>query len=289
MSDATGWYFDDFEVGQRFDVGTRHIAQADLEQFTAISGDAHPIHWDEEYCRATPFGRPILHGPFGIALTFGLLHDQGLFGDAVVAMRSVTWDFRRPMFVDDDVHLSMTITRCRVSSRGTSGTVHRWLELVNQHGETVQAGMSPVLLLRRPEDQSRTPSTGLDFATLDWGRAVADRLHDDADFRGATATFDGAIGFRAGDEMVSLRVYHGRIVDCVPRTDAARRFAVAGTEAEWVDFVFAPRNDFIARTTRGQFEVEGDTYEYLRLTKAVHVCWGAIRALAHESRRADGR
>jgi acyl dehydratase len=289
MNPETGWYFDDFEVGQRFEVGTRHITKDDLEQFTAISGDAHPIHWDEEYCRATPFGRPILHGPFGIALTFGLLHDHGLFGDAVVAMRSVSWDFLRPMFVGDDVTLSMTITRCRVSSRGTSGTVHRWLELVNQHGETVQAGTSPVLLQRGAQEPSAAPAVGLDFATLAWARAVADRLHEDDEFRDATATFDGAIGFRAGDETVSLRIYHGRIVECVRRTDAARRFVIAGTEAEWVDFVFASRNDFIARATRGQFEVEGDTYEYLRLTKAVHCCWRIIRALADESRRGDGR
>jgi acyl dehydratase len=280
----SGMYFDDFVVGQRVAAGTRRVTQHDLEQFVALSGDAHPVHWDEEYCREhTPFGRPILHGPYGIAITFGLLHDLGIFGESVIAMTSVHWDFLRPLFVDDDVTLDMTITRCRPSRRGDTGTVHRWLRLVNQHGDVVQEGMSPALLRRRAEDAARAPVLALDFGSVGWAGLLAARLDADDDFRSATATFDGAIGFRAGDETAHLRVFHGTVLECSTRADAARRFEIGGTELEWVDLAFAPRNDFVARTIGGHFRVDGDTYEYLRLTRALDRCWMHVRALAREA------
>ena len=139
-------YFDDFRVGQRFAAGTRAVTQQDLEQFVALSGDAHPVHHDADWCREhTPFDRPILHGPYGIAITFGLLHDLGVFDESVIAMTAAHWEFRSPVFVGDALTLEMTVTRCRLSRKGNTGTVHRWLRLTNQHGDLVQAGGHPPL------------------------------------------------------------------------------------------------------------------------------------------------
>jgi acyl dehydratase len=291
MSDARGsepsggLFFDDFEVGATYVAGPRVITQADLEQFSALSGDTHRIHWDDEYCSATRFGRPILHGPFGIAIASGLMHSLGVFDDAVVAMRSTTWEFAQPMFVGDAISLSMTITRCRTRRGSKTGTVHRWLELNNQDGAVVQSGMIPVVMLRHAGAVDRGPVVALDFASVDWARMLADRLNDDEQFRAAAADVDAAIGFRAGDAVSYLRIFHGRVLDCTRQSDAARRFSIVGGESEWVDFAFAARNDYIARAMRGQFSVEGDVYEYLRLTGAVYRCWDHIRAMASEARR----
>jgi acyl dehydratase len=284
-SDASGLYFDDFAVGSTYAAGPRVITQTDLEQFSALSGDTHPIHWDEDYCRTTRFGKPILHGPFGIAIAAGLMHSLGVFGDAVVAMRSTTWEFAQPMFVGDAISLTMTITRCRTRRGSATGTVHRWLELTDQDGAVVQSGMIPVVLLRHADAVDRDPVVALDFASVDWARMLADRLNDDEQFRAATADVDAAIGFRAGDAVAYLRIFHGRVLECTRQSDAARRFSIVGGEPQWVDFAFAARNDYIARATRGQFAVRGDIYEYLRLTGAVYRCWEHIRAMAAEARR----
>jgi acyl dehydratase len=284
----SGLSFDDFEVGQRFVAGPRVVTQHDLDQFTALSGDAHPMHWDLEYCRGTRFGRPILHGPFGIAIASGLMHELGIFGDFVIAMRSIVWEFLAPMFVGDAVSLDMTITRRRVSSQGDRGTVNRWLTLVNQDAVAVQSGMSSVVLHRRPDDVDRAPMHALDFASLGWARALAERLNADDAFRTSTADFDGSIGLRAGDESSYLRIFRGQVLDCTRQSDAPRRFSILGSEPAWVDFAFAPRNDFIARATRGQFKVRGDVYEYLRLTKGIHLIWDHIRGMASEARQRDG-
>jgi acyl dehydratase len=282
-----GRWFDDLQVGQRFTAGPRSVSQQDLEQFTELSGDTHPIHWDEEHCRTTPFGRPLLHGAYGFAVASGLMHQTRVFGAAVVAMRELSWEFRKPIFVGDQLSLAMLVTRCRARAGRSSGTVHRWLELQNQDGDVVQAGTSTAVVRRRAEAVDRAAPAELDFGSVDWAGVLATWLAADETFVAATSAFDGAIGFRAGADTSYLRVFRGGVVDVARSSDAARRFCVTGSERAWVDFVLAPRNDFIARATRGDFGVEGDVYEYLRLTKAIHRCWDGIRELAMGARGHD--
>jgi hypothetical protein len=198
-------------------------------------------------------------------------------------MRSVTWEFLRPMFVGDEITLELVITRCRPGRGGTAGLVHRLLRLVNQDDVVVHTGTSSVVMERRGGVAVDDHAVGRDFAAADWARALAARLADDERFASAAASFDGAIGFQVGEERAYLRIVHGQIVESGRQSDAARRFAVVGSEIEWVDFALATRNDFIARATAGRFSVRGDVYEYLRLTKALHVCFDHIQAMAAEA------
>jgi acyl dehydratase len=41
---------------------SRRVTTADIEHFTAISGDRNPLHYDEEYARATRFGGLVVQG-----------------------------------------------------------------------------------------------------------------------------------------------------------------------------------------------------------------------------------
>ena len=44
-------YFEDLEIGQRFLSPSRTLGDANFAAFQMVSGDNHPIHYDEEYCR----------------------------------------------------------------------------------------------------------------------------------------------------------------------------------------------------------------------------------------------
>ena len=41
---------------------SRAVTAADIEHFTAISGDRNPLHYDEEFARATRFGGIVVQG-----------------------------------------------------------------------------------------------------------------------------------------------------------------------------------------------------------------------------------
>ena len=67
--EAPQLFLEDFSRGQIFQGCPREITGADIASFAALTGDSHPIHYDEEYARSTRFGRPIVHGLHLMALT----------------------------------------------------------------------------------------------------------------------------------------------------------------------------------------------------------------------------
>ena len=70
MADETTQLFlEDFTEGQIFSSPPRTITEADVLGFAALTGDAHPLHYDDEYAKTTRFGRPIVHGLHLMALT----------------------------------------------------------------------------------------------------------------------------------------------------------------------------------------------------------------------------
>ena len=67
--ETTQLYLEDFSEGQIFSSPPRTITEADVLGFAALTGDAHPLHYDDEYAKTTRFGRPIVHGLHLMALT----------------------------------------------------------------------------------------------------------------------------------------------------------------------------------------------------------------------------
>jgi acyl dehydratase/putative sterol carrier protein len=267
-------YFEDFAVGQHFTSGPRVVTAADLAEFTRLSGDDHPLHTD------AGGGRPILQGPFGLAVAMGLLQRMRLVGDAVIGLLDSHWHYRRPVQVGDALRLQMTVVRRRRSRRGDRGVVTRHMRLVDAEGRVVQEGTTAVLLAARgagPDPVAR------DFGTVAWGEALAARLGPGTEFAEALASWDGTIGLRAGDQEVHLRVYRGAVIEVSGRAALGATFTLEADDLSWTELVEGETNDFVRRTMAGEFGVRGNAYEYLRLTRPLHLLVDAARALGAEA------
>jgi acyl dehydratase len=282
MTDLTpnqGLYFEDFRVGQSFGSPIRQITQDDLDAFIALSGDGGRIHRDAAYAQENGFAGPVVHGPFGVAVTFGLLFEQRIVEPTAIAMLDLDWQFLAPIVVGDQLSSTMTITRCRRSSTRQAGIVGRHFSLRNGTGSVVQEGTSALLVQAR-EEPSAQSWVATDFCSAAWADLLVPLLVGSAGFQEATASFDGGIGLACGREVVQFRIYKGQIIDVGRSTPTAARFTLAGTELAWAGLARASRNDFIARTSRGDFNVSGNAYDYLRMTKALVFLWDAVRELA---------
>lgn len=277
----TNLYLEDFRPGRRFTSGVREITADDIAAFTRLSGDAAAVHTDPAFAAAEGFAGPLAHGPYGVAIVFGLLHDMGIVDTTAIALLDLNWRFRNPLVAGDAVRFEMTVTRCRRSSRGDAGVVNRHIRLVTTGGTVASEGTTAFLVKARDPDGPPT-FPGRDFATPAWAALLAPRLEASEEFRTGTATFDGSIGFAAGSESVQLRVYRGRVLETGRWTPGGPTFTVGGDELAWVELADAPRNDFIARSMRGAFSASGNTYEHLRLHKAIVAAWDGIRELAGE-------
>ncbi len=277
----TARYFEDYAVGQRFESGPRPVTEQDLTTFTEVSGDRNPLHTVPDHAARAGFSGPILQGPFGVAVVFGLLHELQGDDEAVVALVDTNWRYLAPVQVGDTLRFEMTITRCRRTSNGDRGVVNRRVVLLNQHDEHVQEGTTSVLVRARETDPT-SDDVSREFATTGWAKALAERLGQDERFTSATSSWDGTVGLRCGDEEVHLRLYRGRVIEVTRRAPHGATFTLAAPELVWTELITGPHNDFTRRVMRGQFDVSGSGYEYLRLTKVLHVLIDNARELATE-------
>jgi hypothetical protein len=212
--------------------------------------------------------------------SLGLLGELGIATDAS-AVRELRWRWLVPVSPADASHVEGLVTRCRRDVTGLAGTVNLDLRLVDRQARIAQEATASMLVKARD-----SPAPGgdgcaaADFCSGDWAGLLASALGESAAFLQATRTFDGAIGLRAGDESIQLRVFRGRVLEAGRSTPLGATFTLAGSERTWTELALAERNEFIAVATRGGFSLSGNAYEYLRLTKALVAIFDEVRTLA---------
>jgi len=146
MSDQL--FFDDFAVGQRFDLGRRTVTDAHFAMFAAISGDNHPIHYDDVYAAGTRFGRRVAHGLLLVGMTaMGAAEISHRLHDSMVAFVEQTTQFINPVFVGDSVAIQAEVADLVPKSK--VGLVKLAIRMLNQRGETVLEGTQSYLLRRK--------------------------------------------------------------------------------------------------------------------------------------------
>lgn len=90
---------------------TRTIETADIERFTAITGDRNPLHYDEHAAANSRFGRIIVQG----GVTSGLLNAlvaEDLPGPGSVFLH-VDWNFRAPVGPGDTITATAEVLEAR--------------------------------------------------------------------------------------------------------------------------------------------------------------------------------
>ena len=132
-----GLTFDQFEIGQAHETMSRTITEADVVNFAGLSGDFNPLHTDEEFMKASPFGGRIAHGMLLASIGTGLANQLGIFEGTTIAVLQLTVKFTGAVKFGDTVHLKLTCQSKKESSKGGKGTCVFSGELLNQRDEQV--------------------------------------------------------------------------------------------------------------------------------------------------------
>ncbi len=142
-------YFDDFRVGEVFRAPSRTLTDAHFLFFAGLTGDNHPIHYDDEYAKGTPFGRRLAHGLLLSALTaLGAGELSGQVEQSMIAFLSQSARFRAPVFVGDTIRPELEVAE--LIPKGERGVLKLRSRLVNQRGEAVLEGEHVYLVRCRP-------------------------------------------------------------------------------------------------------------------------------------------
>lgn len=141
-------YFDDFVLGERFNLPSRTMTDALFAAFQLASGDNHPVHYDVEYCRAHGMPHMLAHG-FQVVIQTAA--GAGLFPhmveESLKAFIEQSSRFLKPVYVGDTLYSSLEVIEL-VPGR-TTGVLTMRSQVLNQKNECVMEGMQKYLLRKR--------------------------------------------------------------------------------------------------------------------------------------------
>jgi acyl dehydratase len=159
-------YFEDFEAGQVFELGTHVFTAQEMVDFASLY-DPLPLHIDEEQARTGPFGTLIASG-WQSAVTVGRMFSEQIVLDShflgSTGIEELRW--LAPVRPGDVLGGRATVLEAKPSSHRTDRGSIRWcLELVNQIDQVVVRIVSWHLYRRTPGAAAETvPADGTNSA-----------------------------------------------------------------------------------------------------------------------------
>lgn len=118
---------------------TKTITDEDVRLYAQVSGDHNPLHLDDAFAAATPFGRRVAHGMLSASL-FSTILGTMLPGEGSIYL-SQELKFVKPVYPGDTVTATATVSHLYPEkNRVVLDTV-----AVNQHGEVVVKGHAKMM------------------------------------------------------------------------------------------------------------------------------------------------
>lgn len=145
-------YFEDFHLGETFQSPSTTLTDAHFLAFAEITGDRHPIHYDDEYAKTTRFGKRVAHGLLVTAMTaVGASNLSSLLEGSIVAFVEQSSRFLKPVLVGDTITPEIEVSE--LVPKTEMGLVRLTTRVTNQRGELVLEGIHAYLIKKRPHFQ----------------------------------------------------------------------------------------------------------------------------------------
>ncbi len=138
-----GYYFEDLKPGMSATFG-KTITEADVVNFSGVSGDTNPIHLNEEYAKDTVFETRIAHGMLSASLISTVI-GTSLPGPGSIYV-SQTLRFKAPVRIGDTISAVATVDELIEEKNFVQLQTECWC------GETkVIEGVATIMVPSKPE------------------------------------------------------------------------------------------------------------------------------------------
>ena len=147
-----GLYFDEFEIGQKFQHPiTRTVTEMDNVLFTCLTHNPQPLHLDAEFASKTEFGKPLVNSLFTLGLMIGVSVGDTTLGTTIGNLGMTDVVFPKPVFHGDTLRSETEVAAKRESkSRPDNGVVDFIHRAFNQRGELVAQCRRQALMKKKP-------------------------------------------------------------------------------------------------------------------------------------------
>ena len=137
-------YFNELKIGMTVEIAPAVIEKQKMLEF-AYTYDNIPLHTDEEYAKASPFGQLIAPGVMSFMSVWAKYLEVDFFGKELLAGKSTKIEWRKPVYADDVLHGKAVITNLPQRSP-RNGIVEITIEAYNQNNVHVLSDVTEAIV-----------------------------------------------------------------------------------------------------------------------------------------------
>lgn len=137
-------YFEDLKIGMSVEIPPVIIEKDKMMDF-ARNYDNIPLHTDEEYAKASPFGQLIAPGVMSFMSVWAKYLEDDLIGDGLLAGKSTRIEWHKPVYAEDALHGTAVITNL-VPRSSRNGIAEISIEVYNQHNLHILSNVTEAIV-----------------------------------------------------------------------------------------------------------------------------------------------
>jgi len=144
-------YWEDYNVGDRFQTAGRTISQAMIDIMVGLGGYTESFFLDEEEAKKSLYGGRIAPGRVTIFMMGGMETQSGMWDlEAILALMGIDKiRIKAPLRAGDTIRVEMEVTEKRETSKPDRGIIIHKSVCRNQRGEEVAETEAVHLVKRR--------------------------------------------------------------------------------------------------------------------------------------------
>ena len=144
-------YFEDFSIGDNYQLPSRTQTSAIFSMFQGASGDNDPIHYDKEFCKKKGHPEMLAHG---LQVLIQTAAGAGSFPsevrDSLLGLIEVSGKMLKPVYREDTLYPELVVSK--LISQNTTGIIEMKALVNNQNHVLVFEGYHKYLIKKKVYD-----------------------------------------------------------------------------------------------------------------------------------------
>ena len=147
-------YFEDFSIGDSYQLPSRTQTSAIFSMFQAASGDNDPIHYDKEFCKERGHTEMLAHGmQVFIQTAAGAGSFPSEIRDSLLGLVEFSGKMLKPVYREDTLYPELVVSN--LISQNTTGIIEMKALINNQNNDVVFEGFHKYLVKKKVNDNSK--------------------------------------------------------------------------------------------------------------------------------------
>ena len=145
-------FFEDIKMGMTVEIAPVVIEKEKMPSF-ARDYDPIPLHTDEAYAKASPFGALIAPGVMSFMSVWAKYLEVDFFGEELLAGKSTKIEWHKPVYAQDVLRGRAVVTNL-VRRNSKNGIVEITIEAYNQNNILVLSDVTEAIVKCRKEEDT---------------------------------------------------------------------------------------------------------------------------------------